>query len=379
MSLRVPLTRPYFKGHEGELVAEVIASGWITQGPKVAEFESAVADYVGAEHAVAVANCTAALHLVLVAAGIGTGDEIVCPSLSFIATANSISHAGASPVFADVEDDSANLDPSAVEAVISPATKAIMVVHQLGYPADIDAFAELGRRHGLLVIEDAAPALGAVYKDRRVGTDPSLACFSFHPRKIVTSGEGGVVTTGDAALADRLRRLRNQGMSISDLDRHNMSRVEFETYPAIGFNYRLSDILATLGLAQMSVLDECLARRRMLALRYNEVFESCRHLRPPVEREGYVHSYQSYMLRLTDGSPLSRDALMQALLDDSIATRRGVMASHLEPPYELAGGSLPNSERIASDAILLPLFPDMSEADQSYVIEAVRRHVEEPG
>lgn len=379
MSLRVPLTRPYFKGHEGALLADVIASGWITQGPKVAEFESAVAGYVGAGQAVAVANCTAALHLVLVASGIGPGDDVVCPSLSFIATANSISQAGARPVFADVEDDSANLDPAAVEAAISPSTRAIMVVHQLGYPADVDAFAELGRRHGLLVIEDAAPALGAMYKGRPVGADPSLACFSFHPRKIVTSGEGGVITTGDEALANRLRLLRNQGMDISDLDRHAATRVLFEAYPEIGFNYRLSDILAALGLTQMSVLDECLEKRRKLALRYNEAFASCRYLRPPIEREGYVHSYQSYMVRLTDESQISRDALMQALLDDGIATRRGVMASHLEPPYELPRGSLPTTERIASDGILLPLFPDLTEEDQSYVIDALLRHVEEPG
>lgn len=376
MSLRVPLTRPHFSGNEAELLAEVIASGWITQGPKVAEFESAVARYVGADHAVGVANCTAALHLVLVAAGIGPGDEVVCPSLSFIATANSISHAGATPVFADVEDETANLDPSAVEAMISPSTKAIMVVHQLGYPADIDAFAELGRRHGLLVIEDAAPALGAMYKGRPVGADPSLACFSFHPRKIVTSGEGGVITTGDETLADSLRLLRNQGMSVSDLDRHAMSRVVFETYPAIGYNYRLSDILATLGLAQMSVLDQCLTKRRTLALRYNEALGSCPYLRPPLERDGYLHSYQSYMVRLTEDGPLSREALMQALLDDGIATRRGVMASHLEPPYDLPRGSLPNTERIASDGILLPLFPDMSDEDQRYVIDAVLRHLE---
>lgn len=356
-------------------MAEVIRSGWITQGPKVAEFESAVADYVGARHAVAVANCTAALHLVLVAGGIGRGDEVICPSLSFIATANSISHAGATPVFVDVEDGTGNLDPSAVEAAISPSTKAVMVVHQLGYPADVDAFAQIGRRHGLLVIEDAAPSLGAVYKGRPVGADPSLACFSFHPRKIVTSGEGGVITTGDEDLADRLRLLRNQGMSISDLDRHAMTEVTFETYPEIGFNYRMADILAALGLAQMSVLDECLAKRRTLALRYNEVFAQCPGLRPPVERDGYVHSYQSYMVRVTDESSLSRDALMQALLDDGIATRRGVMASHLEPPYEQAGGSLPNTERVASEGMLLPLFPDMTDEDQRYVIDSVLRHV----
>ncbi len=205
----IPITIPLFGPEEAEAAAKSVRSGWVTQGPKVAEFERAVADYCGAEHAVAVSNCTSALHLALVVAGVGPGDEVICPSMSFIATANSIRHAGAMPVFAEVNPQTYNLDPAAAEAAITPRTKAVLVVHQIGLPAELDRFFALAEAHGLKIVEDAACAIGSRYAGRQIGGHGELACFSFHPRKVITTGEGGMITTNRADYAERLRLLRS--------------------------------------------------------------------------------------------------------------------------------------------------------------------------
>src|SRR4051794_38609758 len=268
--MQVPFSKPYLRGDEGEAVAATIATGWVSQGPRVREFEAAFARRVGALDAVATTNCTTALQLALYVMGIGPGDEVIVPSLSFIATANSVWQNGATPVFADVDPQTYNLDPEAVERAITSRTKAIMPVHQIGLPADMDPILALAERHGLAVVEDAACAIGAIYKDRPVGSISPLACFSLHPRKVITTGEGGMIAVNDPELAKRLRTLRQHAMDVSDLARHGAKDVIIESYPERGWNHRMTDMQATLGLCQMEALDEIRSERARLAARYTE-------------------------------------------------------------------------------------------------------------
>jgi perosamine synthetase len=376
--MKVQFAKPYLTGTEGEAVAEVIATGWVSQGPKVQAFEAAFAERVGAAAAVAVTNCTTALHLALHAAGVSPGDEVIVPSLSFIATANAVAHCGARPVFADIDPITYNLDPDAAERAITERTKAIMPVHQVGLPADMDRFLELGRRYDLVIVEDAACAIGASYKGRPIGSVGPIACFSLHPRKVITTGEGGMITVQDPEVADRLRRLRQHGMSVSDLARHSTDRVVIESYPEPGFNYRMTDMQGALGLCQLEVLDEVLEHRRILAERYNAAIERIPHLEPPRDPAYARRTWQSYCVRVGARSPVGRTDLMQRLLVDGIVTRRGVMAIHEEQAYAgKALWNLPHTEAAARDVIMLPLFAGLTFEEQDYVIERLAEYVVE--
>jgi perosamine synthetase len=370
----IPVAKPFFGAEEEQALVAALRTGWVSQGPRVAEFEQCFAKYVGAEYAVAVSSCTTALHLAMVAAGINAGDEVLCPSLSFIATANCIRYVGAQPMFVDIDPLTYNLDPNLVEAAITSRTRAILAVHQVGLPAPMKELAEIAERHGLVLIEDAACAIGAVFCGQKIGRPHSLmACFSFHPRKILSTGEGGMITTHDGTLATRLRRLRQHGMTTSDLARHGATTVTFESYDELGYNYRMTDLQAAIGLEQLRRLDDMLQRRRYLASRYSAALRSSGWLQPPHEPAGCLHNFQSYMARLTPQSPLHRDELMQLLLDQGISTRRGIMASHQEAAYCDKDWSrrLPETERAASETIILPLFHQMTEEDQDYVIECL--------
>ncbi len=372
----IPVARPYVGPQEEDAVAAVLRSGWLTQGSRVAEFESQFARCVNAEHAVAVSSCTAALHLALVSLFIGPGDEIICPSLSFIATANAIVHAGATPVFVDIERDTYNLDPERIESAVTRRTRAILVAHQVGLPAALEEILAVASRYGLPVIEDAACAIGSEYKGSRVGAPHgALACFSFHPRKVLTTGEGGMITTSDAKIAARLRRLRQHAMTIADSARHGARKVITESYDEVGYNYRMADLPAAVGLVQLGRLDELLARRRYLATRYSNALTSLGWLSAPREPAERRHNFQSYMARLNRAAPLGRDGLMQAMLDRGIATRRGVMAIHRERPYRDPRWDklLPETIAAAEETIILPLFHQMTEEDQDYVIESLRK------
>ncbi len=364
---------PFLGDEELAAAEEVIRSNWLLQGPRVAEFERLVAESCGTAHAVAVSSCTTALHLALHVLGIGAGDEVICPSLSFIATANAISHCGATPVFADVDEATYNLDPQAVEAAITPRTRAILLVHQIGLPADLDRFRPLADRYGLALVEDAACALGSRYKGQAIGGHSEMACFSFHPRKIITTGEGGMITTNSPVYAEKLRILRQHGMSASVAERHGSNRVIFEDYPFVGYNYRMTDLQAALGIAQMKKLDDLVGRRRHLGRRYDATLAGHAWLRPPTIPSYAEPTYQSYAVRLTDDAPFGRNELMQWLLDRGIPTRRGVMLAHREPPYRerRLAQPLPHSERASDSSLLLPLYPALTEAQQDVILAAL--------
>ena len=372
----IPVARPFVGKEEEEAVLQVLRSGWLSQGQRVAAFETRFAEYVGAKHAVAVSSCTTALHLALIAAGISSGDEVLCPSLSFIATANSIRYVGATPVFVDIDPLTFNLDPNRLAEAITPRTRAILVVHQIGLPAALSEILAVAHEHNLIVIEDAACATGSAYQDRRIGLPHAfLACFSFHPRKILTTGEGGMLTTADAQVATRLRRLRQHAMTTSDLARHESKSVMTEGYDEVGFNYRMTDVQAAIGLVQLGRLDGFLARRRALAQRYSEELGQLGWLTPPQEPPGCRHNYQSYMMRLRPDAPISRDALMQALLARGISTRLGDRAIHREPPYREPrwDRELVHTNAVTDQTIILPLFHQMTEQEQEHVIRSLRR------
>jgi dTDP-4-amino-4,6-dideoxygalactose transaminase len=373
MKLRYPLARPSLDEAEIAAVRRVLESGWVAQGPMVREFESQVATYTGAAHAVAVSSCTAALHLALLCAGVGTGDEVIVPSMSFIATANAVVHAGATPVFAEVEPNTFNLDIDDVRTRIGPRTRAIVLVHQLGLPADRDAFGALASERGIAIVEDAACAIGTRVRGTPIGADGALVCLSFHPRKVLTTGEGGMVLTTSEDHAARLRRLRQQGMSISDLDRHGSARVMRESYEEIGFNYRLTDLQAAVGIEQLKKLPAILAKRQSLATAYGAAFAGSTSISGPQVPEDVDWNVQSYAVRLTGFDAERRDKVMQLLLDEGIASRPGVMTAHTEPAYTQRGPapSLPASEAASAGSLILPLYGEMSSDDCGIIAAAL--------
>jgi perosamine synthetase len=369
---KIPITKPYLGEEEKQLVSQVIDSGWVSQGPKVAEFEGQFASYAGSRYAVATTSCTTALHAALAVSGIGPGDEVIVPSMSFIATANSVVHCGATPVFVDIDPETCNIDPKKIENALTQKTKAIMPVHQMGLPADLDAIKNIAVTHNLKIIEDAACAIGSEYKGKRIGSHGNIACFSFHPRKIITTGEGGIITTDDLAIAEKLRRFRHHGMSVSDIERHMSNTVIIETYPETGYNYRMTDIQAAIGIEQIRKLSFIIEKRRQLAGIYDTGLSKIPHIKVPEVPLYAYHNYQSYWIELLDSSPVRRDMLMMKLLEKGITTRRGIMAIHLEKSYSGYKASLPETERITGNTLLLPMFPTMRADEQEYVIHCFR-------
>lgn len=367
----IPIAKPYLTEEEAKAAYDTILTGWITQGPKVAEFERKFVEYTGARYAVAVSNCTTALHLAMIVSGIGPGDEVICPSMSYIATANCIKYVGATPVFAEVDPVTYNLDPADAESRITPKTKAILLVHQIGMPADIDAFREIAARRGLKLIEDAACAAGSEYKGKKIGSHSSLVCFSFHPRKVITTGDGGMITTDNEDYCNRLRLLRQHGMSVNDRVRHESQKLIFEDHVEVGYNYRLTDIQAAVGICQLEKLDWIVSERRKIARHYNQAFNQFDFLRLPIEQEGYFSNYQSYSIYLKKNCPISRNELMQKLLDMGISSRRGIMTSHRETSYKNLNLSLPVSEDAADQSVILPLFVPMNADSMNSVTNAV--------
>lgn len=367
--MKIPLAKPYITTQEAQAAYDTILTGWITQGPKVQEFEEKFAIYTGAKYAVAVSNCTTALHLAMIVSGIKSGDEVICPSLSYIATANSIKYVGAKPVFAEVGADY-NLDVNHVETLITSKTKAVLIVHQIGFPADIDAFHKLCKKYNLKLIEDAACAAGSSYNGNKIGSHSDLVCFSFHPRKVISTGDGGMITTNNEEYYNRLKLLRQHGMSINDRVRHSSDKVLIEQYLELGFNYRLTDIQAAVGIQQLEKLDWIVSERRKIAYQYTEAFKHLDCISLPQEKDGIYSNFQSYSIYLKPECKVSRNTLMQLLLDKGISTRRGVMTTHREEAYkkEYENVKLPNSEDLSDRSIIIPLYIPMTQQEIDYVI-----------
>ena len=372
----IPLSRPSLDERDGDAARRVTLSGWVTQGPEVAAFEREFAAQVGAPHACAVANCTAALHLALLAAGVGPGDEVVTVSHSFIATANAVRYCGATPVFVDVDPLTFNIDPGQAERAIGPRTRAILAVHQIGMPCDLRRLVPIARRWNLPLIEDAACAAGSAI---RVGDEwqpigrphGDAACFSFHPRKVMTTGDGGMITTSNKEWDAKFRLWRQHGMSLSDTVRHQSTAVLIETYPVVGYNYRLTDIQAAIGREQLKRLPDLVARRRSLADRYAMLLADVPGVRAPIEPSWARSNWQSYCVTLPDD--IAQRRVMQTMLDRGVATKRGVMCAHRQAPYASAQNppALPRSEAAEDHALLLPLYTQMTEADQDVVVAAL--------
>ena len=373
----IPITIPVLEESEAQAAAAVVMSGWLSQGVVVAEFEAEFSRIVGAPHACAVSNCSSALHLALLTAGVRPGDEVITVSHSFIAAANAVRQCGATPIFVDVDPAMFNMDTGLIEAAVSPRTRAILCVHQIGMPCDLARIVPIARKHGLVVIEDAACAAGSEIewdgKFQPIGAPHAdVACFSFHPRKVITTGEGGMLTTRRADWDRNFRMLRQHGMSLGSFERHRSSTVVFETYKQAGFNYRMTDIQAAVGLQQLRRLPELVRRRRTLAKAYGQMLADIPEVTPPVEPIWARSNWQSYCIRLPEWA--DQLGVMQTMLDRGVATRRGIMCAHLEAAYHdnQVRFPLPHSEAAQQHCILLPLFPRMTDVMQEEVIAALR-------
>jgi perosamine synthetase len=361
----IPVAAPVFAGREKEYVADCMESGWISSSGKYVElFEAGFAEFCGVRHAIACCNGTVALHLALLALGVEEGDEVIVPTLTFVATANAVTYCGARPVFVDCEPKTWNLDPSLVEEKITPRTKGIMAVHLYGHPAEMDALRDIARRRGLFVLEDAAEAHGALYKGRRAGSLGDIAAFSFYGNKILTAGEGGMVVTDDDALAARARLLRGQGM---DPERRYW-------FPVVGYNYRMTNLTAAIGLAQLEQSEWHLRRRQEVAVTYQRLLRGVAHVRWQAKCEWATNVFWMFTVILGDEARISRDELMARLEGYGVETRPVFYPVHSLPPYRDAsrGEEFPVAERLAARGLSLPTWAGLSPEDMEYVCEVLR-------
>jgi len=395
--MKIPITKPFFGDEERKAILEPLESGWIVQGPKVAEFERLFGEFTGAKYAIATTSCTTALHLSLIAMGIGSGDQVILPSFTFVATANAIEYTGATPVFCDINLNTFNIDANQIQKKITQKTKAIIPVHLFGLSADMKPITEIAEQHRLRVIEDAACGLGSYYDGRHVGTFGDAGCFSFHPRKAITTGEGGMITTDREDLMVTFRSLRDHGASKSDLDRHiDLGGSLLPEFNQLGYNYRLTDLQAALGVAQMRRAAEIIAARIARAERYNQILKKEEWFKTPETPGGYIHSYQSYVgllqprndawkareinfrqvLRLNE----KRNQIMEQLGAKGIAVRQGTHAVHMlgyyRKKYRLKPEDYINSFIAERLSITLPLYVQMTDEEQDYVIQELKACVE---
>ncbi len=362
--MRISLTKPYFTNEESIEVAKVLESGWVMQGEKVQLFEREISSYVGTKFAVAVSSGTNALHLALISLGIKKEDEVIVPSFSFIASANSILYTGATPIFADIDPKTYNIDPKDIERKITKKTKTIMAVHQVGLPADMDSIIGIAKKNNLLVIEDAACSLGATYRGKQTGSFGNIACFSFHPRKSITTAEGGMVVTNNKKIYELLKSLRSHGV---------IKRGNEESYPYLGYNFRMTDVHAAIGLAQFKKLDYLLAKRIEIAEKYNEAFSDFKNIVIPFTPLNSTHTYQSYLLRVKGGRA-KRDLVLKKLEKKGVSSRASVMAIHREPLYSkmFEKISLPKTESANDEGLIIPLYVQMTEKEQKFVIKVIK-------
>lgn len=367
------ITEPNFDDDEIRLLKQCLDSHWVTQGPMTAQFERLFSLKHNVPHCLATTSCTAALHLATHALELGPGDEVIVPAFTWVTSAHCAEYVGAKAVFADVSLDTYNLDPDALGTAISPRTRAIVAVHLFGLPAPMDEIMAIAREHGLAVIEDAACAVGTTYMGKPVGAFGDMGCFSFHPRKVITTGEGGMVTTNRADLADAVKSLRNHGATGPAPGDDPARPYTMSTFNRLGYNLRLSDIQASVGVAQMAKLDHLLAERRKLAGRYTELLADVAQISLPIAPPGFGHTYQSYVIRLLNGGRAKRNKVMDALAAASIQTRTGTHAVHrlgyYAGKYGYRAEDFPNAAACEDTTITLPIFPGMTEAEQCFVVK----------
>lgn len=352
---------------------KVLDSGWVVQGPKVAEFEKKMAKFTGASYAVATTSCTTALHIALISLGIGPGDEVIVPAFTFVATANVCEYVGAKPVFVDIDLDTFNIDVNKIEKALTGKTKAIIPVHLFGLAADMKPIMAIARKYQLAVVEDAACAIGAKYCGKHVGTMGDIGCFSFHPRKAITTGEGGLYTTNQKPLAISAISLRDHGMAVSDLNRHKGGAHTLPTCNIVGYNYRMTDLQAAIGVEQVRKLRDILQKRIAKAKIYNRAFKNHQFLQIPFAPDYSNHTYQSYVLLVKENSPLARDEISQKLAAKGIATRPGTqnvpLLGFYRKKYGYTKKDFPNSTYANENSLTLPLYSKMSDSQQNFVIE----------
>jgi dTDP-4-amino-4,6-dideoxygalactose transaminase len=370
---RINVMTPWLGSEEVAAVTAAIESGWVAQGPRVAEFEAKFAATVGADHAVATSSCTTALHLALIVAGVGPASDVIVPSFSFIATTNAVMYVGANPVFADVDATTGNLTRDTVAAVLTPLTRAVILVHQAGIPANASDIRALCEPRGIVVIEDAACAAGSQLSGCQVAGSAAVAAWSFHPRKLITTGEGGMLTTGNPEWASRARRLREHAMSVSAADRHLSTFAPEEEYVEVGFNYRMTDLQAAVGIVQLDRLPAIVRRRREIAARYQEAFADIRGIRTVVDPPRARANFQSFWIEVRPPYRLDREALLACLAEYGISARRGIMAAHRQPAYKgHPSAPLAVTDRLTDNTLILPVYHQMTDDEQQRVIDAVR-------
>lgn len=372
---QIPLMRPWLGPEEAAAIQEVVASGWVSLGPKVAEFERQIATLVGAKHAVATNSATTALHLSMQVAGVKPGDEVILPSFTCMANANAVIMAGGVPSFADIEPGTYNLDPEDVERRITPQTRAIMMVDQIGMPADLNRFRALAARHGLILIDDAATAVGAKYQGTTVGGHGVVCCYSFHPRKVITTGEGGMLVTDDETWAERARVLRSAGASVSDFVRHQAKGSVLQQYFEAGYNYRMTDMQAAMGIVQLTKLPRILEQRRWQAAYYDQLLGGVEEIAAPFVPDYSEPAWSSYCVRVQPSSKVPAEEIVRRMSQQNVSCRHGIQPLHHEPyfAYRMGAIKLPESEAAARETLFLPIFPGLSEAQQRTVIEALKR------
>jgi perosamine synthetase len=383
---RLPITKPVFGAEEMSAVQEPLKTGWLVQGPAVREFERRFEAFTGIGHARAASSCTTALHLAVAALGLKPGDEVLVPAFTWVATANVVEYMGARPVFVDIDLDTYNIDVAQIEARITPRTVGMIPVHLFGLPADLDPIMGIARDRGLWVVEDAACAFGTRYHGRHVGATGDLGCFSFHPRKSITTGEGGMVTTDREDLAATISSLRDHGASMSDYDRHTAAgSFRLADYNLLGYNYRLTDLQAAVGVVQMDRAGWILSERARCAQAYDDLLRGLGWLQSPSVPDGVVHAYQAYVCLFRPEAPSManvddlhrrRNRLMEALENQGIATRPGTHAAFAQgfyaTKYGLEPGDFPNAFMADRLSLALPLFPEMTDDDLTFVTDRLR-------
>jgi len=373
---QIPLMKPWLTEEEWYSVKEVILSGWVSQGPKVQEFENEVAKFIGAKHAVAVNACTSAIHLGLRIQGVNYGDDVILADTTCMANVNAIKMAGANPVFVDIDEYTYNIDPLLIEAAITPKTKAILNIDQIGLPNDLDAISAIASKHNLAVIDDAATAMGSKYKNEYLGSQGPVTTFSFHPRKMITTGEGGMLLTDDENIAAKARILRATGASVSDLDRHKAKGVILQKYYESGYNYRMTDIQAAIGIIQLKKIGQMLEMRAAQARYFTTALNEIEELIPPFVPDYATHAYSSYLIKIRDESTITPEYILQKMAEKNISCRFGIQPLHQEPYFMEDGWKdemFPVSCKVAKKSFFIPIFPGLSEQHMQFIIETLKQ------